>query len=356
MQEAAGSGNQPHSALDSMISARDFVHLPYTPDLTEAGIHYARRVLPRLHSPAGRGLYDTVRRAVAATALQLAFRRHLSAEGISYAVQAAVPFSDPDRYDLDLAGRRCELKSFLISRPLEIDALAADPGLALRAPALVPADRHAAEEVLGDGLYLFALVSGLVAGGRAGTRTATLPGGRTFWIHGMPPSWMRPQTWAPLGPLALKSDSSGTVSLELSGQDGSGTQLDLVVGLPPAQRVEVDASFHALSHLHAHARPDGRIGIHSPSRGETHLIGPGDWQDAWLDGKDICLLGWITLEQFRMRARLIPEGRRVFQFSKTKTRNLAVDVASLKPVHQLLERVRDGTVQRGRHQSEHRSG
>lgn len=334
-----------------MISATDFVHLPYTPDLTEAGILYARRVLPRLRSPSGRGFYDTVGRAVAATALQLAFRRYLSEQGIAFGVQASVPFLDSDRFDVEFSGRTCELTSFLISRQREIDALAADPGLALRAPALVPADRHAAEEVRGDGLYLFALVSGLVAGGRAGARTATWPGGRTFWMHIMSPAWMRPQTWAPLGPLALKADSSDTVSLELSGQDGSGTHLDLVVELPPSQRVEVNAPFHTLSHLHANARPDGRVGIHAPSRGQTYLIGPGDWHDAWLHGKDICLLGWITLEQFRMRARLIPEGRRVFQFSKTKTKNLAVDVSSLKPVRQLLERVRDGTVGRGRHKS-----
>ena len=336
-----------------MISSSDFVHLPYTPDLTEAGIIYVRRVLPNLRSPAGRALYDTVRRAVAATAVHLALRRYLAAQGVSYSVRAPVPFSDPDRYDLDLGGRRCEIKSFLISRQRDIDALAADPDVALRAPALVPADRHAAEEVRGDDLYLFALVSGLIGGRRSGTQIPSLPGDTAFWMHAMPPAWMRPQTWAPLSPLAVKSDARATMSLELSGQDGAGTELDLVVELAPAQRVEVDAPFHALSHLHAHGRPDGRVGMHAPSRGKTHLIGPDDWHDVWMDGKDICLLGWITREQFRMRARLIPEGRRVYQFSQTKTKNLAVDVASLKPVGGLLDRLREGTVRRGQYRFEH---
>jgi len=327
-----------------MISSSDFVHLPYTPDLTEAGIVYARRVFPRLHSPNDRGLYDTVRRTVAATALQLAFRRYLTAQGIAFAVRSAVPFADPDRYYVEIGGRICELKSFLISQQPQIDGLVADPGLALRAPALVPVDRHVTEALRADDVYLFAFVSGVIAGGRFGTRNAALPGSTEFWMHGMPQAWIRPRTWAPLCPLVLKSESPDTLRLELAGEDGSRNALELAVELPPGQRVQVDAPFHSLSHVHVPAMPAGRIGIHSTSRRETHVISPSEWQNAWLQGKDICLLGWLTREQFRMRATLIPEGRRVFQFSRTRTKNLAVDVASLKPVDQLLERVRDGRI------------
>jgi hypothetical protein len=329
-----------------MIYVSDFVHLPYRDDLTEAGIVYARRVLRRLHGTAGRGFYDSVRRTVAATAVQLAFRRYLNAQGIAFGVCSAVPFSDPDRYHLEIGGRMCELESFLISQQSQIDALGADPGLALRAPALVPVDRHAAEALRGDDLYLFAIVSGVVAGGRADPVHMAVPSNRAFLMHAMPPAWMRPRTWAPLGPIALKSESRSGLSLELSGEEGSRMPLDLAVELAPGQRVEVNANFYSLSHLRAASRPTGRIGIHSPSHRETQLVNPGDWHDVWLHGKDICLLGWITREQFRMRATLIPEGRRVFQFNRTRTKNLAVEVAGLKPVYRLLEGVRDGSLQR----------
>jgi hypothetical protein len=62
-----------------------------------------------------------------------------------------------------------------------------------------------------------------------------------------------------------------------------------------------------------------------------------DWQDVWLEGKEICLLGWITRAEFAMRARPVRAGARVFQFAVTKVKNLAVEVSSLKPIRRLLE-------------------
>ena len=47
------------------------------------------------------------------------------------------------------------------------------------------------------------------------------------------------------------------------------------------------------------------------------------------------LLGWITRGEFRTRSKLIAQGRRVFQFDRTKTRNLAVSVSNLKPIAEL---------------------
>ena len=74
----------------------------------------------------------------------------------------------------------------------------------------------------------------------------------------------------------------------------------------------------------------GRRGV------ETHLIRPADWGDLWIHGKDILLLGWMRHDEFRLRAEVIPVGSRVFQFSRTRTKNLAVPVADLKPMERLL--------------------
>jgi hypothetical protein len=63
----------------------------------------------------------------------------------------------------------------------------------------------------------------------------------------------------------------------------------------------------------------------------------------------ILFVGWLTREEFRQRASLIPAGARVFQYSQTRTKNLAVPVADLKPLGGLLEKVRDWeTVRSGR--------
>jgi hypothetical protein len=327
-----------------MISPEDFVHLPYSPDLTAAGIIHACRVLPRLPSQEGNGLYDTMRRTVAATAAQLALRHYLTGQGITFSVRLAAPFSDPDRYYIEVGRRVCELKSFLISRRAQIEALAADPGLALRAPALVPVDRYVMEQLRGDDLYLFAFVSALISAGRVGTRGGAPVCTTKYWMHCMPQGWIRPRSWVLLSPLVLKAESPETLSLELVGEDGLRNTLELTIDLPPGKRLEVDAPFHSLSHIHAWAMPAGRVGIHSTPRKAIHLINPTEWRNIWLEGKDICLLGWITREQFRVQATLIPEGRRVYQFDRTKTKNLALDVARLKPIDRLLDRAREGGI------------
>jgi hypothetical protein len=72
-------------------------------------------------------------------------------------------------------------------------------------------------------------------------------------------------------------------------------------------------------------------------QGGPHLVKARDWEDIWIDGQDICVLGWVTRDEFRRRARLIPEGSSVFQFSRTRTKNLAMDVSDLRPLAALLE-------------------
>jgi hypothetical protein len=76
-------------------------------------------------------------------------------------------------------------------------------------------------------------------------------------------------------------------------------------------------------------------------RKETYLIQPSEWGNIWLYGMDIWLTGYITHEEFRRKAKHVPEGSRVFQYSVTRTKNLGVPVAELHPLGELLERVKN---------------
>jgi hypothetical protein len=51
------------------------------------------------------------------------------------------------------------------------------------------------------------------------------------------------------------------------------------------------------------------------------------------------LTGWLTRAEFKQQADPIQEGARVFQYDRTRTKNLAVPVQNLKPISDLLERV-----------------
>ncbi len=324
-----------------MLTSSDFLHIPFTPDLTKGGIAYAIRSLPYTYDRMGGSPFDRLRRIVAGVAVELAFRRHLSQQEIPYDVKGATPFTDPDRYDVSLGGHRCDVKSFLITRREQINSLQTHPELLLKAPALVPLDQYAADGHRDDDLYLFAFLSGLIAASQGDLNKAIAAGRPTYLIHSMPKGWTRPQVWRPLGPLALKSESDEILTVEIGGQAQGREFMTRTLELPPRTRVEVDEPFFALSSIHVHKLPAARLGIHSPVMDEPYIIDPFGWGNIWVYGMEIILTGYIPREEFRRRSSLIQPGSRVFQYAKTRTKNLAVPVADLKPLGRLFEQVKE---------------
>jgi hypothetical protein len=81
--------------------------------------------------------------------------------------------------------------------------------------------------------------------------------------------------------------------------------------------------------------------LHSSVRKETYLIQPMDWGNIWVYGMDIWLAGYIEREEFSRRASFVHSGARVFQYNKTRTKNLAVPISDLRPLKDLFERVKD---------------
>lgn len=335
-----------------MISPTDLIHIPYTRDLTEGGIAYAVRSLPYTFNRAGghhKGVispYDRLRRTVASVAVELAFRRYLSEQNIPFDVKSATPFTEPDRYDVILGGRRCDIKSFLISYREQIAELKRNPQVVLGAPALVPSDQNAAEGRSDKDLYLFAFLSGLIAASQADLEKAMYADQPHYLVHAMPEMWARPVQWNPLGELVLKSESDETQVLEIGGQDEGREMRTSVLEIPPRTRVKLDDGFHSVAYVHIKASPSARIGIHSPALQETYIIGEMDWGNIWVYGTNILLAGWLTREEFNRGARAILPGARVFQYDRTRTKNLAVNVSELKPLAELFERVREWTERR----------
>jgi len=111
--------------------------------------------------------------------------------------------------------------------------------------------------------------------------------------------------------------------------------------LPPRTRVEIQTGLFSLSYVHIKSSPTARIGIHSPVRRETHLIGMLDWGNIWVYGMNVLLAGYIAREEFSRRASFIQAGARVFQFAETHVKNLAVPVSDLTPLSELFERVKE---------------
>lgn len=323
-----------------MLTAADFIHLPYTPDLTEGGIAYACRSLPYTYDRMGGSPFDRLRRIVGGVAVEIAFRRYLTAQGVPFDVEGATPFTDRDRYDVALGGHRCDIKSYMLTHRQQITEVRRRPDLLLQAPALVPLDQYVSENHTAQDIYLFAFLAALVASNREDLQKAQQAGQRTCIVHPMPPSWTRPLPWQPLGRLALKSEAEQTLQVELGGQDEQRDYITETLTLPPRTRVEAQSDFFSLACVYVSSLPEGRLGIHSPTRKETYLIGSYDWGNIWVYGLEILLTGWITRDEFRRRSSLIPAGKRVFQYRQTRTKNLAMPIADLKPLGSLVEKLK----------------
>ena len=324
-----------------MITTSNLLHLPYTRDLTEGGIAYALRSLPYTYNRMGGSVYDRLRRIAAGVAVELAFRRYLAEQNVPFDVKGATPFTEPDRYDVALGGRRCDIKSFLITYREQIAEMRRNPQIVLNAPALVPSDQNAAEGHTDKDIYLFAFLSGLVAASMEDMQKAIHKKQPVHLVHVMPDAWLRPSDWKPLGKLVLKSESAETQLVEINGQVEGREMRTSTVELPPNTRVQMDENFFTVAYIQSKSLPGARIGIHSSARKETYLINPLDWGNIWVYGMDVLLAGWLTRAEFNHRASPLHEGARVFQYDRTRTKNLAVPVHDLKPISDLLERVKE---------------
>ncbi len=321
-----------------MLTASDVLHLPYTPDLTEGGIAYALHSIPYTYNRTSAAVYDRFRRVVTGAIVQLAFRRYLSDQKISFEVRGALPFTEHERYDVTLGGRRCDMQSFLISRREQVAQIQRNPQALLSAPALVASDQHAGEGHSQHDLYLFAFVLGRVATSQADMQKAIETKQPHYFIHVMPDAWNRPSKWNPLGRLVVKSDSEQSQTIEIGGQVEGREMSSYTVDLPPRGRVQVESAFFSLSYVHINSAPDARIGIHSPVRKETHIISAQDWGNIWVYGMDVLLAGFITRAEFSRRAGFVQAGSHVFQYDHTHVKSLAVPVSDLKPFSELLSR------------------
>ncbi len=324
-----------------MLTKNDFIRIPYTPDLSEGGIAYASRSLPHTYNRMGGSDANRMRRIVAGIGVELAFRRYLTEREIPFDVKGATPFTDPDKYDVSLGGRRCDVKSFLLSRREQINDLKGDLNLLLDATALIPSDQFAAATHAESDLYIFAFLTGLVAASRADMIRALGAGQSLHLMYTLPKDWAKPDRWGALGRLAIKSDSDEPLSFELGGQNQDREFISERILLEPHTRTETESTFHTLAYAHVNKMPDARIGIHAPLKRETHIIPSTKWGNIQVYGMSVLLVGYLTREEFRQKAREIPTGSRVFQYSETKTKNLGVPVRELKPLRTLFEKVKE---------------
>ncbi len=323
-----------------MLTASDFISAPYTPDMTQAGITYACKSLHFTYNRMGTSPVKRLQRIVAGVGVELAFRRLLTKEQIPHDNLGATPFTDPDRYDIAIGGRRCDIKSFLLTQKERISQVRQRPEALLAAQALVPVDQIASERSSDTDLYIFAFLNTLLTPNYETLQKAIEVQQPIYMIHALPKHWARPRKWQTMGRLSLKSNASRILKVELNGQDQAHASQKEQLMLQPGKRTTTRQTFFALNSLHSPNLPDGLVGIHSPVLEETLVVPPLDWGNIWVYGMEILFCGFMARGEFRREAEILPAGSRVFQYPRTRTTNLSLQMKALYPLRQLFQQAR----------------
>lgn len=324
-----------------MITVEDFITYPYTPDLTQAGIAYACQSMRYTYNRMDSAPTQRLQRIAAGVAVELAFRRYLTAQNVPHDNLGATPFTNPDRYDIAIGGRRCDIKSFLLIHKNRIRAINKDPATLLQAEALVPIDQMKASQLGDDDIYIFSFLTALLTPNQDTLQQAHQAQQPIHLIHALPKAWARPRHWASLGKIALKSNASDSVKIQLGGQgQNQKTQHEQIL-LLPQQRITLQEDFYALHYLHTPDFPDNTVGVHSPRLNDTHLVDAAQWGNIWVYGIKVIFMGYITRGEFRRLGQLIPAGSHVFQYPRTQTQNLAVLMQQLHPLQDLFARAKN---------------
>lgn len=324
-----------------MLSAKDLLLYPYSPELTQAGIDYVCRVLPQLQGQPGGRQFNHLRALVAQKSVELAFLRLLSERQVPHEVIESPTFAPLESHRLTLGRRRCRMFAYLISDRKDINRIRGESGFLLSASAFAPREQVRGGSFANGEVYVFAFLLGLVTKGQDDLSAAVQNRQPNYLMYPMPKRWVYPAQWLVLAPLAVKADTSQAIDVELGGLDGRRTFVRRRVRLSPRQRVEVTDAYHALSHLHVSTPPDGPVGVHSPRLGETVLIQPGQWGNLWVYGLQIILAGYMHQEVYHRRARRIPPGSRKLQYGRTREDYLALPLRELRPLADLFGRVRE---------------
>jgi hypothetical protein len=321
-----------------MVEAADFISIPYTPDLSQAGIRRACQQLALERLPKDKDPLEGFTLCQYQTALELAFLRYLQENDVPFERQAAAPLTAPEEMDLTLGGRRVVLRNFPITGKNQIRRLLGEPEFILNGWARLPQVHGEVDALRADDVYVFAFIAALVARQGHEFKRALRAKQPFYLLHLLPEDWAHRGGRLSLDRLALKADGDQEIRLELGGQDAGRLFYSEWIGLPPRQRVQTPGEIQSLAYLHAAKLPEGRLGVHSPTLDQLHIIGPESWFNVWVYGMRVLLTGFIPRHEFQRKAYLVTQAEASLE--REPEPYLKLPIAQLYPMQALFEQAR----------------
>jgi hypothetical protein len=321
-----------------MISADDLTILPYTPDLTQAGMAYACNTLPVVARQSSTDIFPHLRRLVIEQAAELAFRRHLSQRNVPHHLATGGFSVGCDKAYAVIGGRNCDVYSIGIFRKGKIHLLHHKSATLLSALALVPsAELDSAQRCESD-LLIFCFVTALVTPNLSEMKRAAAAELPINLIYPLPAIWSRRSSLEDLGQLVFKSESNQPLKVTIVGQTQNHSLLTEEKTLPSLCRVTAENLFSSLTYLKLTVIPSGRLGIRSPKLGKPMIIKPYEWGNIWVYGMQIFLSGWITRGEFHRLARPYQPNHTGWEHDTVSNKYMAMPVSKLRSLEELFSK------------------
>jgi hypothetical protein len=277
----------------------------------------------------------SIQRVVDYTSL-LAFRRCLSDRKLSYSSWQSSPFTDPDRQNLILGGRRCIIDTELVRKKEDIRALRKNPEKILEKAVCFP---ESPENIWEEDLLLFAFMSGLLARNPSDIHKAFQARQPLCLVHILPAQRRSLKPWSSLGSLSLKSDAKRTLHIEFGGLRKDRTYQSEKVSLPPGEVVRFEPNFYSLTYLKVEEPIFERLALRSPLFPYAYMVHPHQWHNLWVYGLEITFTGYMTWSEFRLAAYPSSENENFTPFLSKVGGLICLPVEELYPLGPLFKQI-----------------
>jgi hypothetical protein len=324
-----------------VLTPSDFVYLDFTNELTQGGIAYACRSLVRTFHPYETAISKQIHQVVTEIAVELAFRRYLVTHRIPHVSQKTKPFTQPDRQNLYMGGRMCQIKSLLITHRDTISCIRKDRKFLLQTPVKVPINLFESDHLTDKDILIFAYATGLVTSTKIDLELAVSANQPSYCIQLLPKTWSQPTKWRSLGELVLSTTNSIPVTIEISGSSQTREFLTERLHLLPQEKTYPQSEFYSINLLHNTQIHGAKINIYSPTLNISYFSERKDWSNIWVYGMEIILVGFITLGEFKQLARPLTSGGQVIHSGKSSSRAVMLSAKKLRPLADLFRSAKD---------------
>ncbi|MEI6289751.1 MAG: hypothetical protein WCP19_04900 [Chloroflexota bacterium] len=324
-----------------MISEPDIIRIPYTPDLTESGIAFAKRWLCDGHASPAASISAQMRKQVCLTAAELSFRRYLTENTIPFEVKNLLPFSDPGQFNVSLGGHRCIINQQLVQRRNLISDLRNDPQKLLAEPVYILEEELPSADRYGKEILVFCTLFALTAQTRDDQQKAEKAGQPACLIYPFNPDPGQKIIRGTPASLLLKSESETPVEVEIGGLDVSrkfSSEKILLPALKSRQSINV---YSDLSYIQIHAKPAARIALKAGVKQDAIIIHPEEWHNIWIYGLETWLPGFMLQDEFRRKSAATYHPSRLSQADNPGQKRLSLACSELHPLGKLFEQVKN---------------